>query len=141
MKKQLSLPAFLVVYFALFSPIQISAIEYRSWASTCRLTSKSGSRTGDEQHFFQIKKKLKKAESREKGSLILGLVILGLLTVFLVSLTGFSIASGFILGSFGLFLLIGLLFLGLAFLCVKGIIAIMRKLRKLKAEAMKIENR
>lgn len=73
--------------------------------------------------------------------MVLGLVILGLLTVFLVSLTGFSIASGFILGSFGFFLLIGLLFLGLAFLCVKGIIAIMRKLRKLKAEAMKIENR
>lgn len=72
--------------------------------------------------------------------MILGLVILGLLTVFLVSLTGFSIASGFILGSFGLFLLFALLFLGLASLCVKGIIAIMRKLRKLKAEAMKIEN-
>ena len=141
MKNQLSLTASLVVYSVLFSPIQISAIEYRSWASTLRPTSKSGSRAGEEQRLFQIKKKLKKAEPREKGSLILGLVILGLLTVFLVSLTGFSIASGFILGSFGLFLLFALLFLGLAFLCVKGIIAIMRKLRKLKAEAMKIENR
>lgn len=140
MKNQLSLTALLIVGSVLFSPIQISAIEYRSWASTFRLISKFELRERDKQRFFQIKKKLKKAESNNKGWLILGLVVLILLTVLFASLTGFSIAGGFILGSFGIFLLFGLLFLGLVFLCVKGIIAIMRKLRKLKEEAMKVEN-
>jgi Flp pilus assembly protein TadB len=140
MKNQLLLTAFLAVCSVLFNPIQISAIEYRNWSSTSQLISKSELREGNQQSFFQIKKKLKKAKPK-RGWLIFWMIVLLALAIFCAFMIWTFVLVGVLLNFVAGAVILGFPCAVVIFLCIKGVASIARKLRKLKEGTTEIETR
>jgi cobalamin synthase len=144
MKKRLSFTALLVVCAAVFIPVQSSAIEHQYLTKSFQFCSETEFKTKAKQSNIKNKKNShsqKRMKPEKKGWLIFWLLILLSLAVFFAYLTGLAIAGGILLGEPIISVIFCLPCLALVFLCIKGISVYSRRLRELKEEAMKIENR